>query len=126
MPYGFGETTRINTRFVVILQKGATNSSGISSFSKTFMEITSSTVANLLQLLLVRPLLRLEPHVFMTLPGFTAYQVAQKQRKAMGAFERAHAWQELFTIATNEGIDASDLAALGVRVSGAYRLLSTI
>jgi hypothetical protein len=83
------------------------------------MGIISLTVANLLRLLLVRVSLILSPTLLTACPGYTAYQVAQKQRKAMGAFERAHAWQELFTIAINEGIDGTDLAALGARVAGA-------
>lgn len=98
----------------------------INSFSRTFMEIISLTVANLLRLLLVRPPLLLRLHLLITVSRSTAYQVARKQRKAMGAFERAHAWQELFTIAINEGIAGADLAALSARVSGVHSLFSAI
>jgi elongator complex protein 1 len=51
------------------------------------------------------------------IPAALAYQAARKFRKAMGAFEKAHAWQDLFALAATEGMDEESLRRLSSRIS---------
>jgi len=47
-----------------------------------------------------------------------AYTMAQYPAKAMKAYEKAHAWRELFTLANEQKLDAEAIAAMVERVTG--------
>jgi elongator complex protein 1 len=52
-----------------------------------------------------------------------AYTMAQYPAKAMKAYEKAHAWRELFTLAKEQGLDADTIAAMVERVTGKFSVL---
>lgn len=47
-----------------------------------------------------------------------AYSMASHPAKAMKAYEKAHAWRELFTIAKQQELDDKAIAAMVERVTG--------
>ena len=47
-----------------------------------------------------------------------AYTMAQHPAKAMKAYEKAHAWRELFTMAKEQELDEETIAAMVERVTG--------
>jgi elongator complex protein 1 len=47
-----------------------------------------------------------------------AYTMAQHPAKAMKAYEKAHAWRELFTMAKEQQLDEETIAAMVERVTG--------
>lgn len=47
-----------------------------------------------------------------------AYTMAQYPAKAMKAYEKAHAWRELFTMAKEQDLDEETIAAMVERVTG--------
>lgn len=51
-----------------------------------------------------------------------AYLLGDKPRRAMTAYEKAHAWRELFALASKQKIESSELEDICDRVSGKLRL----
>ena len=47
-----------------------------------------------------------------------AYTMAQYPAKAMKAYEKAHAWRELFTMAKEQELDEETIAVMVERVTG--------
>lgn len=50
--------------------------------------------------------------------------LADQPEKAMIAYERAHAWRELFGLALKQGILESELVDMAERVSGMSKLIT--
>jgi elongator complex protein 1 len=50
-----------------------------------------------------------------------AYTMAQHPAKAMKAYEKAHAWRELFTMAKEQQLDEETISAMVERVTGKPR-----
>lgn len=58
-------------------------------------------------------------------PCSQAFLKAAKPKKAMAAYEKQRAWQELFTLAVREGVvNLDELEAMGRRVGGEVFLLA--
>lgn len=49
-----------------------------------------------------------------------AYSLAKQPRKALKAYEKAHAWRELFALALEQEISSQALTELCERVSGTF------
>lgn len=47
-----------------------------------------------------------------------AYEIASKPLKAMAAYEKAHAWQPLFTLAAQQDLTPENLKTMAYRVGG--------
>jgi elongator complex protein 1 len=52
----------------------------------------------------------------------TAYHMAQHPAKAMKAYEKAHAWRELFRLANEQKLDEDAIAAMVERITGKLAL----
>jgi elongator complex protein 1 len=48
----------------------------------------------------------------------TAYTLSGKPQKALKAYERAHAWRELFALALKEEVSKDSIAEMVERVAG--------
>lgn len=51
-----------------------------------------------------------------------AYVLGGKPERAMSAYEKAHAWRELFALASKQKVQGSELEDICDRVSGRFRL----
>lgn len=80
------------------------------------MEITS-TIAESFTML---PSVRLDPDTDANRheADGIAYSMASHPAKAMKAYEKAHAWRELFTVAKEQQLDDQAIAAMVERVTG--------